>query len=121
MVPNYAHWLTDFRTVFVFALGPFLPIKVIFFDFNWNFNGNMAKNHFLAINLVGVCYNHLVITAELHFYTSFQGYPTFHYWSPMARWPDGHKFNYKFNKFKLHAYFFYFDAFLGPILFERFV
>ena len=22
MVPNYGHWLTDFRTVFVFALGP---------------------------------------------------------------------------------------------------
>ena len=30
MVPNYAHWLTDFRTVFVFALGPFLPMFVIF-------------------------------------------------------------------------------------------
>ena len=41
MVPNYAHWLTDFRTVFVFALGPFLPMKVIFFDFNGNFNGKM--------------------------------------------------------------------------------
>ena len=44
MVPNYAHWLTDFRTVFVFALGPFLPMKVVFFYFNWNFNGKMAKN-----------------------------------------------------------------------------
>ena len=62
-----------------------------FFVFNGDFNGEMAKNHFLAINLVGVCYNHLVITAELHFYSSFQGYPTCHYWSPMARWPDGHK------------------------------
>ena len=51
MVPNYAHWLTDFRTVFVFALGPFLPMKVIFFDFNGNFNGKMAKNRFLAIKL----------------------------------------------------------------------
>ena len=49
MVPNYGHWLTDFRTVFVFALGPFLPMFVIFFDFNGNFNGKMAKNHFLAI------------------------------------------------------------------------
>ena len=38
-----------------------------------------------------MCYNHLVITAELHFYSSFQGYPTCHYCSPMARWPDGHK------------------------------
>ena len=40
MVPNYGHWFTDFRTVFVFALGPFLPMKVIFFDFNghlWDF------------------------------------------------------------------------------------
>ena len=42
MVPNYGHWLTDFRTVFVFALGPFLPMKVFFFDFNGNFNGKMA-------------------------------------------------------------------------------
>ena len=49
MVPNYGHWLTDFRTVFVFALGPFLPMLVIFFDFDGNFNGKMAKNHFLAI------------------------------------------------------------------------
>ena len=38
-----------------------------------------------------MCYNHLVITAELHFYSSFQRYPTCHYWSHMARWPDGHK------------------------------
>ena len=48
MLPNYAHLLTDFRTVFVFALGPFLPMFVIFFDFNGNFNGKMAKNHFSA-------------------------------------------------------------------------
>ena len=38
-----------------------------------------------------MCYNHLVITAELHFHSSFQGYPTCHYWSHMARWPDGQK------------------------------
>ena len=51
MVPNYAHWLTDFRTVFVFALGPFLPMKVIFFDFNGNFNGKMAKSYiFIALS-----------------------------------------------------------------------
>ena len=41
--------LIVFRTVFVFALGPFLPMLVIFFDFNWNFNGKMANNYFLAI------------------------------------------------------------------------
>ena len=40
MVPNYAHWLTDFRTVFVFALGPFLPMFVIFFDFNGEISVN---------------------------------------------------------------------------------
>ena len=49
MVPNFAPWLTDFRTVFVFALGPFLPMFVIFFGFNGNFNGKMEKNRFLAI------------------------------------------------------------------------
>ena len=32
-----------------------------------------------------------VSAAELHFDSSFQGYPTCHYWSHMARWPDGHK------------------------------
>ena len=30
MLPNCSHLLIDFRTVFVFALGPFLPMKVIF-------------------------------------------------------------------------------------------
>ena len=30
MLPNCCHLLTDFRTVFVFALGPFLPMLVIF-------------------------------------------------------------------------------------------
>ena len=38
-----------------------------------------------------MCYKHLVITAELHFYSSIQGYPTCHYWSHMARWPEGYK------------------------------
>ena len=50
MVPNCAHLLTDFRTVFVFALGPFLPMKVIFCDFNANFNGKMAKINKMAKN-----------------------------------------------------------------------
>ena len=49
MLPNCSHLLTDFRTVFVFALGPILPMFVILFDFNGNFNGKMAKIHFLAI------------------------------------------------------------------------
>ena len=49
MVPIFAPWLTDFRTVFVFALGPFLPMKVIFFGFNGNFNGKMAIYGHLAI------------------------------------------------------------------------
>ena len=37
MLPNCAHLLTDFRTVFVFALGPFLPMFVIFFRVWWEF------------------------------------------------------------------------------------
>ena len=44
MLPNCSHLLTDFRTVFVFALGSFLPMFVIFFGFYGNFNGKMAKN-----------------------------------------------------------------------------
>ena len=58
--------LTDFRTVFVFALGPFLPMLVIIFYFNGNFNEKMVNQ---------------VITAELHFCSSFQGYLTCHYWT----------------------------------------
>ena len=30
MLPNCSHLLTDFRTIFVFAPGPFLPMKVFF-------------------------------------------------------------------------------------------
>ena len=57
MLPSCSTLLTDFRTIFVFALGPFLPMKVIFFDFNGNFNGKMtkinkmAKNHFSRSDL----------------------------------------------------------------------
>ena len=36
-------------------------------------------------------YNALVSTAELHFDSSFQGYPTWTHLSHMVRWPDGHK------------------------------
>ena len=46
---------TGFRNVFVFALRPFLPMWVLFFGFNGNFNGKMtkinkmAKNHFSGV------------------------------------------------------------------------
>ena len=90
MLSNCCSLLTDFRTVFVFALEPFLPMLVIFFDFNENFNAKMANIHLLAIKSSrGVLQPS--ITVELHFYSSFQGYPTCYYWSHMARWPDGYK------------------------------
>ena len=53
MLLNCCIWLTDFRTVLVFALGPFLPMSVVFFDFNGNFNGKMARILFLAIKSSG--------------------------------------------------------------------
>ena len=37
---------TGFRTVFVFALGCFLPMVVIFFDYNGNYSGKIAKTGF---------------------------------------------------------------------------
>ena len=37
MVPNFAPWLTDFRTVFVFTLGPSLPIRPVHKNLFWNF------------------------------------------------------------------------------------
>ena len=56
MLPSFAPWFTGFRTVFVFALRPFLPMWVLFFGFNGNFNGKMttkinkmAKNHFSGV------------------------------------------------------------------------
>ena len=55
MLPSCCILLTDFITVFVFALGPFLPMLVIFFDFNGNFNGKMANMAKMAI------YGHLAI------------------------------------------------------------
>ena len=54
MLPSFAPWFTGFRTVFVFALRPFLPMWVPF-GFNGNFNGKMtkinkmAKNHFSGV------------------------------------------------------------------------
>ena len=52
MVSKCSILFTDFRTVFVFVLRPFLPLSVNFLDFNGNFNGKMAKNRFLAIKSV---------------------------------------------------------------------
>ena len=43
MVSSCSILFTDFGTLFVFAVGPLLPLSVIFFDFNGNFNGKMAK------------------------------------------------------------------------------
>merc|ERR1711978_760148 len=55
MLPSFATCLKVFKTVFVFALQPFLPMWVLFFGFNGNINGkmtkinNMAKNHFSGV------------------------------------------------------------------------
>ena len=40
--------------------------------------------------MLGACYSGLVGTAELHFHSSFQGYPTCLFLSHTAWWPDGH-------------------------------
>ena len=49
MLPSCCILITVFKTVFVFALGPFLPMFVIFFCFNGNYNGKTDKNLFTAI------------------------------------------------------------------------
>ena len=49
------------------------------------------KIHFLAIKSSRSVLLQPSRAAELHFYSSFQGYPTCYYWSHMARWPDGYK------------------------------
>ena len=43
MLPSFATWFTGFGTVFVFALRPFLPMWILFFGFNGNFNGKTTK------------------------------------------------------------------------------
>ena len=89
MVPNCAHLLTDIRTVFVFVLGPFLPIKVIFFDFNGNFNGKMAKNQFLAIKWLGVNhyrYNHYQwpsLPYDTHYQWQSLPHDSHYHWQPL--------------------------------------
>ena len=49
MVSGVSILFTDFGTLFVFVVGPLLPLSVIFLDFNGNFNRKMAKNQFSAI------------------------------------------------------------------------
>ena len=57
MVSRCSILFTDFGTLFVFAVGPLLPLSVIFFDYNGNFNGKMdkikkmAENHFSRSDL----------------------------------------------------------------------
>ena len=48
MVSKCSILFTDFRTVFVFVLRPFLPLSVNSLDFNGNFNGEMVKNCFFG-------------------------------------------------------------------------
>ena len=52
MVSSCSILFTDFGTLFVFVVGPLLPLSVIFFDFNGNFNGKMAKINIIAKNHV---------------------------------------------------------------------
>ena len=42
MLPSFAPWFTGFRTVFVFALQPFLPMWILLFGFNGTFNGKLT-------------------------------------------------------------------------------
>ena len=50
MVSSCSILFTDFGTLFVFVVGPLLPLSVIFFDYNGNFNGKMAKINKMAKN-----------------------------------------------------------------------
>ena len=50
MVSSCSILFTDFGTLFVFAVGPLLPLSVIFFDYNGNFNEKMAKINKMAKN-----------------------------------------------------------------------
>ena len=43
MIPKCYNSSTDFRTVFVFALGSFLPMWMLF-SVSMNYNGKTAKN-----------------------------------------------------------------------------
>ena len=60
MLPNYAHLLTDFRTVFVFGLEPFLPMLMIFLTSmgilmgKWPKSMKWPKITFRGPNVVGL-------------------------------------------------------------------
>ena len=55
MFPNCSHCFTGFRTYFVSSVAQLLPMVIVFFGFNGNFNGKMtkinkmAKNHFSGV------------------------------------------------------------------------
>ena len=65
MLPNCYNFSRDFRTVFVFALGLFLTMWVLFFDFNGNFNGKMAKINKIAKNNFSKSYSENKNSSEI--------------------------------------------------------
>ena len=67
-------------TVFVFAAGPFIPMWVLFFQLQWEFQWEMTTNSFLALKYVRSILQPYS-TAELHFIRD-----TGH----LAIWPSGH-------------------------------
>ena len=78
-------FLSDFRTLFVFVFDNCFHCPQHFSA--GNIQGKTAQNYFWQSNIVGTSYKHLVGTAELHFYDSFQGYPTCPYQTHI--WSDG--------------------------------
>ena len=54
MLPSWFNLLIDFRSIFVFTLGPFLSMVVAFFGFNGNFIGKTTKiNKIVKKSLLG--------------------------------------------------------------------
>ena len=55
MFPSCSHCFTGLRTYFVFSVAQLLPMVIVFFGFNGNFNGKMTKinkmtkNHFSGV------------------------------------------------------------------------
>ena len=51
MLPSFATCFTGFKTVFVFALLPFLPMSVLVFGFSGKMTkiNKVAKNHFSGV------------------------------------------------------------------------
>ena len=74
------------QNYFCFCSRTFPSHVSTFFQLQWGFYWENGKHSFFwHYNLLGACYNHLVSSAGLHFYSSFQGYLTCPYG------PDGHK------------------------------